>query len=163
MAKMKLGFLASHRGSNMQAVIDACKDGTLDAEAVVVISNNRTSGALERAEAEAIPAYHISPAQYPDENELDKMITTNLSDHGVELVVLAGYMKKIGSQMLSKFNGRIINIHPSLLPRHGGQGMYGKKVHEAVIASGDKNRVFLFILLMKIMILVGYFHKEKYL
>ena len=133
----RLGFLASHRGSNMQAVIDACRSGRLNAEPVVVISNNGGSGALERAENEGIPAYCISSRTFPDEKKLDRVIRDTLLRHKVDLVILAGYMKKIGAETLDAFGGKMINIHPSLLPRHGGAGMYGMKVHEAVIAAGD--------------------------
>jgi phosphoribosylglycinamide formyltransferase-1 len=138
MNTLRLGFLASHRGSNMQAIIDACKDGRLGAKPVVVISNNGSSGALDRAASEGIPAYHMSSRNYPDSDMLDIALRDILQKHQVDLVVLAGYMKKIGSKTLAAFKGRIINIHPSLLPRHGGQGMYGMNVHEQVIASGDK-------------------------
>ena len=134
----RLGFLASHRGTNMQAVIDACNSGRLNAEPVVIISNNGDSMALERATNEGIPAYHIGSKAFPDENERDRVICETLIKHRVDLVVLAGYMKRIGPQTLDTFRGKIINIHPSLLPRHGGEGMYGIKVHEAVIAAGEK-------------------------
>ena len=135
---MKLGFLASHRGSNMQSIIDACKSGKLAATPVVVISNNENSGALERANSENIPAHHISETVLGDEAKTDESIANTLRQHEVELVVLAGYMKRIGPLTLAAFENRIINIHPCLLPKYGGQGMYGMRVHEAVIASGDK-------------------------
>lgn len=133
----RIGFLASHRGSNMQSIIDACNSGRLNAEPVVVISNNGNSGALERAGNEGIPAYHVGSKTFPDEQERDRVICATLIKHKVDLVVLAGYMKKVGPETLKAFRGKIINIHPSLLPRHGGAGMYGMKVHEAVIAAGE--------------------------
>ncbi|MBT7952466.1 MAG: phosphoribosylglycinamide formyltransferase [Gammaproteobacteria bacterium] len=135
---MNLAFLASHRGSNMQSIIDACKSGALAANPVVVISNNADSGALSRAREEGIPAHHLSSLAIPDEDELDKRITDTLLECNTDLVVLAGYMKRIGKRTLAAFPGKIINIHPCLLPKYGGQGMYGMRVHEAVIASGDK-------------------------
>lgn len=138
MTRTRLGFLASHRGSNMQAVIDACLDNRLPAEPAVVISNNRDSGALSRAHIHGIPAVHLSAAVVPDADELDARIVATLQEHGVELVILAGYMKKIGSHLLGAYRNRIINIHPSLLPRHGGPGMYGEHVHAAVLAAGDR-------------------------
>ena len=134
---MKLGFLASHRGSNMQSIIDACKSGELAAKPVVGISNNENSGALVRASKEGIPACHISATAIGDEAATDERIASTLQDHGVELVVLAGYMKRIGPVTLEAFENRIINIHPCLLPKYGGRGMYGMRVHEAVIAAGD--------------------------
>jgi phosphoribosylglycinamide formyltransferase 1 len=134
-----LGFLASHRGTNMQAIIDACKAGKLDALPVVVISNNGDSGALDRAHSEGIPAYHISSMSFPDPDALDCAIRDTLLKHKVDLVVLAGFMKKIGSRTIRAFEGSIINIHPALLPKYGGKGMYGSSVHERVLASGDKH------------------------
>jgi len=135
---MKLGFLASHNGSNMQAIIDACKAGTLDAEPAVVISNNSMSGALERARKESIPCYHISGAKYGTPEEEDQAILDTLRRHEVDVVVLAGYMKKLGAKTLAGFAGAILNIHPALLPKFGGAGMYGRRVHEAVLAAAEK-------------------------
>lgn len=122
----------------MQSIIDACKSGLLSATPVVVISNNIDSGALARAKREGIPACHLSSQSFPDEAELDQMIVNSLLQYNTELVVLAGYMKRIGPLVLAAFPGRVINIHPCLLPKYGGQGMYGMRVHEAVIAAGDK-------------------------
>lgn len=121
----------------MQAIIDACKNGNLHAAPVVVISNNGSSGALDRAENERIPAYHLSSKNYPDAAQLDQVISDTLQKHAVDLVLLAGYMKILGPITLGHFPGRVINIHPSLLPKYGGVGMYGKRVHEAVLAAGD--------------------------
>ena len=137
MNKMNIGFLASHNGSNMQAIIDACNSGALHASPVVVISNNSKSGALERARKEGIAHYHISGKNYPDPEELDRAILSVLKAHSVDIIVLAGYMKKLGSKTLTHFRGRILNIHPALLPKYGGKGMYGMNVHEAVIKAGE--------------------------
>jgi phosphoribosylglycinamide formyltransferase-1 len=134
---MRLGFLASHNGSNMQALIDACKNGTLRATPAVVISNNGESGALRRAEAEGIPHYHLSSATHGDPEALDQAILDALLRHGTEVVALCGYMKKLGEKTLARFAGAILNIHPSLLPKFGGRGMYGIRVHEAVLAAGE--------------------------
>ncbi|OGT77707.1 MAG: phosphoribosylglycinamide formyltransferase [Gammaproteobacteria bacterium RIFCSPLOWO2_02_FULL_52_10] len=136
--KTKLGFLASARGTNMQAIIDACKTGGLPAQPVVVISNNRNSGALGRARAEGIAGYHLSSSTYPDPEQLDRKIAATLQEHGVEIVILAGYMKKIGKHTLAAYKGRILNIHPALLPKYGGAGMYGMHVHAAVLANRDR-------------------------
>ena len=135
---LKLGFFASHEGTNMQAIIDACNDERLDAKPCVVISNNSKSGAIQRANKEGIPYYHLSSKKYPESKDLDKVILEALKAHGVNLVILAGYMKKIGPLTLAAYEGRILNIHPALLPKYGGKGMYGKYVHEVVLASGDK-------------------------
>ena len=133
---MNLGFLASHNGSNMQAIIDACRSGRLAATPAVVISNNRDSGALERARNERIPRFHLSGNTHPHPEDLDREIVDVLLEHDVNLVLLAGYMKKIGPVTLATFPGHILNIHPGLLPEYGGQGMYGRRVHEAVLAAG---------------------------
>jgi len=135
--KIKLGFLASGRGSNMLAILNDCKLGKLDAEPAVVISNNADAGALEYAHEAGIPAFHLSSKTNEDESALDQDITNTLNLHKVDWVILAGYMKKVGPKLLEGYKGRIFNIHPSLLPEHGGKGMFGIHVHEAVLASGD--------------------------
>ncbi len=135
---MNIGFLASHGGSNMQAIIDACKAGKLNAATAVVISNNSDSRALERAKTEGIPNYYLSGKTHPDPDDLDRAIMDTLILHKVDVVALAGYMKKLGPKTLAHFRGRILNIHPALLPKFGGKGMYGIHVHEAVLAAGEK-------------------------
>jgi phosphoribosylglycinamide formyltransferase-1 len=137
MRKPRLGFLSSHGGSNMQAIIDACSEGRLDAEPAVVISNNSDSTSLERARREGIPNYHLSSKTHPDPEQLDAAILRALQEHEVDFVILAGYMKLLGPQTLKRYRGRIFNIHPALLPKFGGKGLYGRKVHEAVLAAGE--------------------------
>ena len=134
---MNLGFLASHNGSNMQAIIEACKTGALHATPAVVISNNADSGALSRAERESIPYYHLSAKTHPIPESLDRALLDALQAHEVDIVILAGYMKKLGEQTLARYAGALLNIHPALLPKFGGQGMYGIHVHEAVLAAGE--------------------------
>ncbi|TAL69247.1 MAG: phosphoribosylglycinamide formyltransferase [Bacteroidetes bacterium] len=136
MPKLNLGFLASHGGSNMQAIIDACKKDNFNAKPCVVISNNSESQALQRAKKEGIPYYHISTATHND--NVDDAIIGVMEKHNVDLIILAGYMKKLGDKVIEKFKGKILNIHPALLPKYGGKGMYGKYVHEAVLAAGEK-------------------------
>ncbi|MBI5325118.1 MAG: phosphoribosylglycinamide formyltransferase [Ignavibacteriae bacterium] len=136
MSKLNLGFLASHGGSNMQAIIDACKSGKVSAEPCVVISNNSDSKALERAKNENIPFYHISTSTHKD--KVDDAIIDAFEKHNVDIIILAGYMKKLGDKVIERFKGKILNIHPALLPKFGGKGMYGKFVHEAVLAAGEK-------------------------
>jgi phosphoribosylglycinamide formyltransferase-1 len=135
--KKRLGFFASGRGSNMLAILNDCKAGKLNAEPAVVISNNVNAGALEYAREAGIPAFHLSSKTHKDESILDDAIIDTLKSHDVDWVILAGYMKKIGPKLLEDYQGRIFNIHPSLLPKHGGKGMYGIHVHESVLASGD--------------------------
>ncbi len=139
MSLTNLGFLASHRGSNMQSVIDACNEGRVDAKPVVVISNNRKSFALKRARTEGIAAYNLSGLTHPDPDVLDETILATLQEHQTGLVILAGFLRKIGPKTLAAYRNRIINIHPALLPKYGGQGMYGENIHRAVMAAGDKD------------------------
>ena len=134
---MRFAVLASHEGTTLQAVLDACGNGTLPADVALVISNNSTSGALRRAEAASVPTMHLSGKTHPDPAGHDAAMLAALEEARVEWVLLLGYMKKLGPLTLSKFAGRIINTHPALLPKYGGQGFYGRKVHAAVIAAGD--------------------------
>ena len=138
MKKTRLGFLVSHRGTNMQAIIDSCRKGDLNAEPVAVVTNNESCQALQRARQQSIPSYVANTRVCADTNSSpDDYILQKLFEHQVELLVLAGYMKKIGASITSAFAGRIVNIHPSLLPKYGGKGMFGLHVHEAVLAAGD--------------------------
>ena len=135
MEKLNLGFLCSHSGSNMQAIIDNVKCGKLNANLCVAISNNLSSGALEKAKKENIPNYHISEKTHSQNAELE--IINVLKKHNVDTVILAGYMKKISQELINHFNNRVLNIHPALLPKFGGQGMYGMNVHKAVIEAKE--------------------------
>lgn len=121
----------------MQAVIDAIRSGSLAMQPAVVISNNRKSKAIGRAQTESIPSAVLNATTHPDPDSLDETILSTLTDHGTDLVLLAGYMKMLGPRVLHHFSGRIVNIHPSLLPKFGGQGMYGHHVHQAVLETGE--------------------------
>ena len=133
---LKIGVLASHGGTNFQAIVDACQSGQIDGRVVLLITNNSGSRVMQRAAEAKVPCRHLSSATHGD--GLDAAILEALLEADVQLLVLAGYMKKLGGETLRHFAGRIINVHPSLLPRHGGKGMYGDRVHEAVLAAGDK-------------------------
>lgn len=137
-SKLALGVLASHGGTNLQAIIDSCRSGAADAEVRVVISNNSRSLALERARRANIPASHLSSGTHPAPDLLDEAITETLHRHGVQVVALAGYMKMLGPRTLDAYRNRILNVHPALLPKFGGWGMFGARVHAAVLASGDR-------------------------
>ena len=137
-APLRLGVLASGGGSNLQSLIDACEGGRIPGVVAVVISNNSDAGALARARRHGIPAFHLSGKHYPDDEDLDRAIVRVLREHGVTLVLLAGYMKKRGPAFVAAFPRRILNIHPALLPGpHGGPGRYGPAVHASVLAAGD--------------------------
>lgn len=134
--KMRICFFASHGGSNMQAILDAVKSGELQAEAVMLISNNSQSYALERAKKNGLKAYHLSSKTNPE--DLNETIVALLTENNINVIVLAGYMKKLDDEIIDAVEGRVLNIHPALLPKFGGEGMYGNKVHQAVIESGEK-------------------------
>jgi len=136
--RLKLGVLASGGGTNLQSIIDRSLDGSVSAEVVVVISNNSGAGALERARKHGIDALHVSEVTEGSVEAADRRITDEMVSRGVDLVALAGYMKKVGPVLLTTYEGRLLNIHPALLPKFGGKGMYGMRVHEAVIAAGEK-------------------------
>jgi phosphoribosylglycinamide formyltransferase-1 len=133
---MRLAVLASHEGSTLQGLIDACAARTLDAEVVLVVSNNSKAGALRRAAAANIDTRHISAITHGGEDPANQAIANALAETKADWVLLLGYMKKMGEVILRQFSGRIINAHPALLPDFGGQGFFGRKVHEAVHAAG---------------------------
>lgn len=121
----------------MQVIIDACHATALPAIPVVLISNNAESGAIARARREGLPCYLLNSTIHRSPEELDEAIRDVLVRHQVDILLLAGYMKKLGPQTLRRFAGAVLNVHPALLPKYGGQGMYGLRVHEAVLAAGD--------------------------
>lgn len=135
---MNISILASHTGSVLQAVMDACKQNRIDARVVCVISNNSQCYALKRAQAAGIPTMHLSGVTHPSADALDDAILRQLIKADTNLVLLCGYMKRLGQNTLTHYKNQILNTHPALLPKHGGQGFYGRRVHEAVIAAGDR-------------------------
>ena len=134
----KLGILVSGRGSNMTAIVDACKQGYLLANVEIVISDNPDAEALIVAKERKINTIYFDTPVCKKPGLLDTSICEVLRHYEVDLVLLAGYMKMIGPIVLSVFEGKILNVHPSLLPKYGGQGMYGVNVHRAVIDAGEK-------------------------
>jgi phosphoribosylglycinamide formyltransferase-1 len=135
---LKLAVFISGGGTNLQSLIDACRSGALKAEIKTVISNNSKAYGLVRARDAGIENFHISSVVYPDKSQYVEAMTTILEDRDIDLIVLAGYMKLLPSEIVRKYYGRIINIHPALLPKYGGHGMYGINVHRAVIEAGEK-------------------------
>ncbi len=136
--KLKLAVLASGNGTDLQSIIDAIKKKKINAEIRIVISNNSNAYALERARQNGIKALHLSHKQFATPEEFDEALIAVLQEEKVDLVCLAGYMKKLASVVVRIFKNKIINIHPALLPAFGGEGMFGIHVHEAVIKSGVK-------------------------
>ncbi|MGX7105768.1 MULTISPECIES: phosphoribosylglycinamide formyltransferase [Globicatella] len=129
MRKIKLGVLISGGGSNLQAIIDACHQQVLDVEIAIVISSDATAYGLERARLAGIKTLT---------SRLEGDITSALQSAQVDYVILAGYLRKIGPELLAAYPTQILNIHPSLIPAFSGKGFYGLKVHEAVIKRGVK-------------------------
>ncbi len=135
---MNIGVFASGRGSNFQAILDAIHQRILTARVSLLLSNKSDAGALEIARAHHIPAVHLSQKQFSDEPSFAAAMVRLLKEHDVQIIALAGYLKKIPAPVVRVYRSRILNIHPALLPSFGGHGMYGHFVHEAVIASGAK-------------------------
>lgn len=135
---IKIAIFASGGGSNFQALIDRIESKELDAEIRILIVNNSKAGAVERAKKHNIPYIHCAPSHFPNEEKYVEKLFSILKEYSVELIVLAGYMKKIPTEVVKAFPNRIINIHPALLPAFGGKGMYGEKVHQAVLEYGAK-------------------------
>lgn len=137
MTRLRLGFLASHGGTSMRSIVKAIDSGELAAEACVLICNNADAPALAFARERGLPVHHISAKSAGGEDAADTAIRETFRNAGCNWIVMSGYMRKLGPKTLKAFEGRILNIHPALLPKFGGQGMYGRRVHEAVIASGE--------------------------
>lgn len=135
----KIAVLASGNGTNLQALIDAINTGFIkNAEINVVISNRKQAYALERARNNDIEALWINSKEFLDCDEYNERILSELKSRGIDLVLLAGYMKVLNWKFARDFEGRIMNVHPSLIPAFCGKGFYGNRVHEAVLASGVK-------------------------
>lgn len=134
---MKISFLASHGGSSAKAIIQAIRDGKISAEIGILITNNRNSAIFHWCLDNDVEVRHISPKTHRGEENSDEAIQTVLENANSDWVVCSGYMKKIGQHTLDKFSGKILNIHPALLPSYGGQAMYGDYVHQAVLDAGE--------------------------
>ncbi len=128
----KIGILSSHNGSGFDTIQKACENKELNAQVVLVVSNNTNAKVLEKASNKNIQNFLINSKKYPNEN-LDEKITNLMNEFEVDFIFLSGYMKKIEKNLVNAYKNKIINTHPSLLPKFGGHGMYGRNVHEAVI------------------------------
>ncbi len=136
---LKVAVLVSGGGTNLQAILDAVETGRIrNAEVVTVISNNPNAYALERAKKHGIPAVCVSRKACGSQEAFDDALLKAIQDSGADLVVLAGCLVVIPEKIIQKYRGRIINIHPSLIPSFCGTGYYGLKVHEAALARGVK-------------------------
>lgn len=135
---MNIAVFASGRGSNFQAILHAIDTGLLPANVALLISNKSDAGAWDIARSRNIPTRHLSQKLFPWEDACADAMLKELSEHKIDCIALAGYMKKIPDRVIQQYRNRIFNIHPALLPLFGGVGMYGHHVHEAVIARGVK-------------------------
>lgn len=136
---LKIAVLVSGGGTNLQAIIDAVENGSLENVSIeCVISNKDDAYALKRAEDHNIPGICIRPKDFADKEAYGAHLAGELKERGIELVVLAGFLVVLPANFIEEFEGRIINIHPSLIPSFCGDGFYGLKVHEAALARGVK-------------------------
>ena len=136
---LRVGVLVSGGGTNLQAIMDAVDSGKItNAEISLVVSNNPGAYALNRAESRGIPAKCISPKTFENREEFHKALLLELQENKIDLVVLAGFLVAIPPMIVEAYPGRIINIHPSLIPSFCGVGFYGLHVHEGVLARGVK-------------------------
>ncbi len=134
--RMKLAVFASGSGSNFQSILDARDAGRLPVDIVLCLSDNPGAGALERARLQAVPTVVLSPKAFDTEADYFPALLDVLRKHEVDFIALAGYMKHIPAEVVRAYRGRLLNIHPALLPAFGGKGMYGIRVHRAVLEYG---------------------------
>lgn len=125
-----IAVMVSGSGSNLQTIIDKANEGVIKGRVALVISDKKDAYALIRAKDNYIPNYYIK-------KDIEKTLAT-LEEHKIDLIVLAGYLSILPPEIIEKYHGRIINIHPSLIPKYCGKGFYGAFVHEAVVAAGEK-------------------------
>jgi len=134
----RLAVFASGRGSNFKAILEQINRGFISATVGLCITNNPKSGVIEIAGANGIPVKIYPPKEYSDNQSFNEAILTALIEAEIDYIILAGYLKMIGDQIVDRYSNKIINIHPALLPAFGGKGMYGHHVHEAVYNRGVK-------------------------
>ncbi len=136
---LRVAVCVSGGGTNLQAIIDKVNDGTItNTELVLVVSNKPGAYALTRAKKAGIDTAVIEPKAYGSREEFGQAMIDTLNEKNVDLVVLGGYLVILPENLVRAFEGRMINIHPSLIPSHCGDGYYGLKVHESVLARGNK-------------------------
>ena len=135
---LRCAIFASGGGSNFQSFIDRKEAGDLHVDLALLIGNNSTAFAFERARNYGIKGLHIAPSKFPDESSYATHLLSVLREHTIDCIALAGYMKKIPQSVIAAYQNRIINIHPALLPAFGGAGLFGEKVHQAVLDYGAK-------------------------
>ena len=136
---LRVAVCVSGGGTNLQAIIDALRDGKIaNTQIVRVISNNRNAYALERAKAAGIEGVCVSPRDYPDREAFNEALLAKINEVSPDLIVLAGFMVAVPRQICAAYAGKIINIHPALIPSFCGKGYYGLHVHEKALERGVK-------------------------
>ena len=135
---MRIAIFASGGGSNAEAIISAASEGRLSAEVGLVVSNNPHAGVLLRAKALEVNYTTIDQRNFDSEESYISALFNVLDENGIDFIALAGYLKLVQPKLINKYENKITNIHPALLPSFGGKGFYGKKVHEAVLEAGCK-------------------------
>jgi phosphoribosylglycinamide formyltransferase 1 len=133
---IRIGVLASGRGSNLQALLDGCREGRIDGRVVVAISDKADAYALERAQQAGVEAIFLDPATYGTKNAYNTLLAATFQERGVDLVCLAGYMRIVRKPLLEAFEGRVLNIHPSLLPAFPGLDAQGQALAHGVKVAG---------------------------
>ena len=134
----RIAVFLSGGGTNFQALIDATKVGILTAEIALVVSSTRKAYGLVRADKAGIDSFVFSRNKYKSDEEYAQVLIDKLKEYRIDCIALTGYLKLLPESVVNQFKGKILNIHPALLPKFGGKGMYGHHVHEAVIAAGEK-------------------------
>jgi phosphoribosylglycinamide formyltransferase-1 len=134
----RLAVLVSGGGSNLQALMDAIASGEISAKIEIVISNREKAYGLTRASENGIPTYYLGIKNYPDAVARAEELNALLEAHAIDFIVLAGYLSILKPETIRQYEGRIVNIHPSLIPKYCGEGFYGHHVHEAVLANDER-------------------------
>ncbi len=134
----RIAVFISGGGTNLQALIDAIKEGKLTAKIALVVSSRNEAYGLVRAQNEGIGTFVYRLKDFSNQEEAEKRLIDLLDESEIEYIALAGYLKMVPTPIITKYKNRIVNIHPALLPKYGGKGMYGHFVHEAVLAAKDK-------------------------
>ncbi|MFA5668491.1 MAG: phosphoribosylglycinamide formyltransferase [Balneolaceae bacterium] len=134
----QLVVFASGSGSNFQSIINAVQNGQINARVAGLVSNNADAYSVERALKNDIPFIVLNPLQFESEADYIKELLQQLANWKADILILAGYLKKIPLSVIEAYPKRILNIHPSLLPKYGGKGYYGMNVHKAVIEAKEK-------------------------
>lgn len=137
MSKIRIAVLASGGGSNLQAIIDATKESGFNAEIAVVVVNRKGAYAKERAEQAGIPTFYVGKGNCASTEEMSERMLSIFETHQIDLIVLAGYLSILSESLVKRYEKRIINIHPSLIPKYCGMHFHGEHVHQAVLDAGE--------------------------